>query len=184
MNMPDRQIPWIFHIDANRINASGKLEHVNRLEKWRKDGVILLGMSETAQSEAAAGESASRKEKAYSYVYSMTMANTEKEKCQIRRIEEILFPEGAKAANEMNDVEIVFNALKYGAILITNDGGSRSQPRGILGNRDALGAMGVRIMRDDEAVSYIGDLILKRDEHAKLVAEITAEELPDWVGRD
>ena len=60
MEMPDRFIARTFHLDTNRINASGRIESVNRLEGWRETGVILLAMSEVAQGEAAAGNKVDR----------------------------------------------------------------------------------------------------------------------------
>jgi hypothetical protein len=65
--------------------------------------------------------------------------------------------------NEANDVEIAFNANKYGAILVTADGGSRRQPGGILGNRVALARLGVQVMSDGEAVALVREKIQERD---------------------
>jgi hypothetical protein len=102
----------------------------------------------------------------------------------LRQIEAILFPGGASTQGERNDVDIVFNAKKYGCVLVTNDGASRSQPGGILGNRQRLEALGVQILTDEEAVACVHELILRRDERERGRALATGEPLPDWVGRD
>jgi hypothetical protein len=121
----------MFHIDTNKVNARSCLVNMNRLEKWHEDDVITLAMSEVVQLEAAAGGDRNRKSKAHDYVFTGTHARTQSEKTLLREIERVLFPSGVKSENEGNEVAIVFNAIKYGAILITNDGGSKRQLGGI-----------------------------------------------------
>ena len=115
-----RRIYRYFQIDANRINSSGRLEYMNQLEKWHKDKVIKIKMAQPAQDEAAHG-SRDRAKKAYRYIFTMTESHTPEEAGLLKFIECILFPQGASAQNEKNDVEIVFNAWKYGHTLVTND---------------------------------------------------------------
>lgn len=184
MEMPRRLLYESFQIDANRINARGTIDAMNQLEEWRDNDVIHLDMSQVAYGEASAGDHSDRAEKAAGYIYSMTLASTPRERAQLDEIERILFPSGATTQNERNDVEVVFNALKYHRILITNDGGSKRQPGGILGNADQLRALGLRVMRDSEAVEYIRERIRQRDERARRVAAYTGESLPEWVGQD
>jgi hypothetical protein len=172
-----------FQIDANRINGSGRLEFMNQLEKWHRERIIQIQMAETAQGEAACG-STRRARKAYRYVFTRTASRTPREAALLRQIEAILFPGGASTQGERNDVDIVFNAKKYGCVLVTNDGASRSQPGGILGNRQRLEALGVQILTDEEAVACVHELILRRDERERGRALATGEPLPDWVGRD
>ncbi len=172
-----------FHIDTNRINASGSLEFMNQLERWHEAGVIQIEMAERAQGEAARG-GASRAHKAYGYVYTMTMAGTKEEADYLRRIEGVLFPDGVKSQNEQNDVEIVFNAKKYGCILVTDDGGSHKQPGGILGNRERLRLLGIEVLTDREAVAVVRQLIRDRDERERRRSSISGQPLPEWVGRD
>ena len=78
---------------------------------------------------------------------------------------------------------IVCEAIKFNAILVTNDGGSKNQPRGILGNASKLKDY-VQIMRDTEAVDFINSKITRRDEINKKVAEHIGEALPEWTGQD
>lgn len=70
-------------------------------------------------------------------------------------IEKAIFPEGAKTPNQKNDVDVVFNALKYCGILITRDGASRRQRGGILGAANQLAPHGLRIMTPEEAVDFL-----------------------------
>jgi hypothetical protein len=180
---PQRFVYVSVHLDANRVNARGKLPEVNQLERWRDDGVILMQMSRTAQSEAAAGSSA-RSLKAHSHIFTLSGDLIPSEDEQLEAIEQVLFPGGASNANEKNDVDVVFNAGKYGAILVTADGGSNRQPGGILGNRTRLGALGIAVMTDVEAVAHIRDKIRERDQRAELRAHREGTPKPSWVGAD
>lgn len=179
----DRHVYLAFHIDTNRINARRQLPQMNRLERWKADGVILMEMSEPAQAEAAAGRTPARTRKAYSHIYSMTRASTPEEKALLRKIEHIIFPHGAQAPNERSDVEIVFNAIKYHRILVSDDGGSRRQPGGILGNRDELQKLGLQVLTDQEAVALVEERIRDRDQRLIAKSQRKGEPLPEWVGQ-
>jgi hypothetical protein len=180
----DRSVYLGFIIDANRINARQADPHMNRLEVWRDNEVIELMMSESSHQEARAGGDPRRARKASMHIFSMTMASTAIEQEELRGIEKILFPGGAVRPNQRNDVDIVFNAAKYRRILITGDGGSKSQPGGMLGNRAALSSLGVRIMTAEEAVALVQQKIKGRDEMARLSAQMERRPLPEWVGKD
>ena len=184
MNMLERYVYLEFHIDTNRINAKSRLDFMNILEHWHENDVIFLEMAEVAQNEATKSQNSIRTEKAYSYISTETLASTPDEARMLRKIKVILFPRGVKSINERNDVEILFNAWKYRSILITDDGGSKRQPGGILGNRDKLTALGVQVMRDHEAVEIVKQKIVKRDQLAKKIASYKNDPLPEWVGKD
>jgi hypothetical protein len=77
----------------------------------------------------------------------------------------------------LNDVRIVYNALKYRYILITGDGV-------ILRNRDELKVLGLRVVSDEEAVALVEGAIRERDAEARDDAASDGEPLPSWVGRD
>jgi len=178
-----RRIHRTFQIDANRINSTGRLQNMNTLERWHKDKVITIIMAQPAQDEAAYGSS-NRARKAYRYILTMTVSRTPKEFELLKRIEGILFPQGASTQNEKNDIEIVFNAWKYCCILVTNEGGSRRQPGGILGNRDKLLELGIEILTDEEAVALVKQLIRERDNFERENSNRKGQPLPEWVGRD
>jgi hypothetical protein len=184
--MPPRRIHRIvFQIDTNRINSRGGEKNMNILERWYENEVIHLEMSEPALGEVLRESNAARKGKAANYVYSLTLAETDEEKKALRRIEEILFPNGAQDQNQKNDVAIVFNAKKYSRTLVTNDGGSKSQRGGILGNAEQLRKeLGVRVITDATAVEIVHEEIRRRDELARRVSEKYGVPLPDWVGKD
>lgn len=183
-DMPGRELYLRFQIDTNRINSKRGIRNMNCLERWREDELIEILISETAQEEARAGSDPRRERKALGYVFSQSLPTTSEEQDELRRIECALFPVGAANQNQRNDVDIVFNASKYRAILVTADGGSRSQPGGILGNRDALAALGIQVMTDAEAVALVEERIRDRDEMARLVAAQEGVEVPRWVGTD
>lgn len=184
MFIVERNLFLDFHIDTNRINAKSCLKYMNILEHWHENDVIYMEMSEIAQNEAANRGSPLRSEKAYSYIATETLAGTPDEFRMLRQIIEVLFPNGIKSTNEKNDVEIVFNAWKYGRILVTDDGGSKKQPGGILGSHGKLAALGIKVLRDYEAVELVKEKIIQRDQSALKVASYKKDPIPQWVGKD
>ena len=183
--MQNRFTGLMFHIDTNRINARQKLENMNRLDEWANNGVISLDMAEVTLNEAVSGGNEQRTKKAMGFIYSMTYESTEDEKNMLTNIEHILFPDGADTENKRNDVEIVFNAAKYCRSLVTNDGSSKSQPNGILGNAERLTKeIGVKIVTDAQAVDMVENRIKARDSNCAEHAKRTGEDLPEWVGID
>jgi hypothetical protein len=179
-----RSIFLHFMIDANRINARQADPHMNQIEAWRERDVVEVIMSEVAYKEARAGGNAVRARKVGLQIFSLTKATTPREQEDLRQIERLLFPGGATTPNERNDVEIVFNAKKYGRILVTSDGGSKRQPGGVLGNRGALAEIGVRVMTAAEAVALAKKKIRERDARARRISSEDGTPLPDWVGQD
>lgn len=162
-----KNIHIVFQIDTNRINAKQDRIYMNQLENWHNDEIIFIEMSRVAQEEILRENrksiySITRKKKVYCYTFSETCADTQEETFMLKTIENILFPLGAKNISENNDVEIVFNAWKYGCILITDDGDSKRQPGGILGNKKKLKEIGITVMRDYEAVDYVRNKIKYR----------------------
>ena len=174
----------MFQLDTNRINSRGKLPNINQLEKWHADGVILMDLSLAAKNECDAGNSPRRAEKASEYIFSIPIIDSSHEREIIVRIERLLFPKGAADQNQRNDIAVIFTAAKYNAILVTNDGDSKSQPGGILGYRNELAEMNIRVMRDDDAVKLVLERILHRDEMAALEAKNGIHPLPFWHGKD
>jgi hypothetical protein len=174
-----------FRIDTNLINSRSNLPAMNILEQWDNDGVIFMGdISEVAQKEAMAGNDPVRTEKALQFIYNIPLRDSEDNK-KISEIKEILFPNGIKNQNQMNDVLIVFDCINDHAILITNDGASKSQPGGILGHRAELKKkFGLTIMTDKEAVEFVRDKISERDKYARAQCERYGFDLPNWVGKD
>ena len=104
MNMPERYVNLDFHIDTNRINSKSKLKHMNILEHWHKLDVIAIEMSHIAQEEATQGTNSLRTEKAFTYIFTETLASTRSEHQILMQIQNLLFPHGVKSPNERNDV--------------------------------------------------------------------------------
>lgn len=172
----------VLHIDTNLINARQKLPAVNQLEKWAKDEVILINISLTARGEAQADGNNMRTRKANQFIYTTTPP-VEPSDPNYQKVERALFPNGARDENQRNDVRIVCKAAECAAILVTGDGGSKTQPGGILGNRHKLKDM-VKILSPDEAVDLVRKKIHKRDEFNVQFVEEFGGELPQWTGRD
>jgi hypothetical protein len=174
----------VLHIDTNLINARQKLEPVNELENWFAAGVILINMSGTAHQEAQADRNPQRAAKANRQIFTAT-APARTEGTRFKEIERILFPGGTKDENQRNDVRIVADAIHYAAILVTADGGSKTQPGGIQGHRAELAArFAVRIMSAVEAVAFVRGKIQERDTFNQQVAQEFGGQLPDWTGKD
>ncbi len=182
---PKRELVHIaFLVDTNCVNARQKLPSMNQLEKWAENELILLQTAEIAQSEMVVGNNSARIAKAYSFFFTMSEITTPQETEKLAQIESVIFPAGASNNNQRNDVEIVFNASKYCRPLITNDGGSKSQPRGILGNKSALATLGIEVLSPEEAVAKVQIEICDRDQYAKQWATSRGVEVPEWVGQD
>jgi len=175
--MRSRETYLYFQIDTNRINSRGTLAPMNRLERWRRDGVIGLVMSDIAHAEAKAGGNAWRSRKAVGYIYSVSFEQEPKAQEMQAQIAEILFPQGCCTQGDVNDVRIVYNALLYQYILVTADGA-------ILRSREALVRLGLRVMTDGEAVVLVEQAIRERDAEARADAVATGESLPSWIGKD
>ena len=184
MRRIERSVGIAIQLDANRINARGALQYVNQLERWDRDGVILLSMSEVAQREAAAGGDRKRESKAHAYMSFSSFISTPGEVAKLATFSQILFGRRRLTPEEGNDALIVFNSWKYGRLLVTADGDSKTQPGGILGKRTALLAEGVEAITDHEAVRRVRARISTRDELARLTHVESGEPLQSWVGRD
>lgn len=172
----------VLHIDTNLINARQKSAAVNQLERWYDDEVILINMSATAHGEAQADGNAMRTRKANQNIFTATPPVAPSDPF-FKKVESALFPEDARDENQLNDVRIVCEAAKYAAILVTSDGGSKTQPGGILGNRHKLNNI-VKILSPDEAVDFVRQKIQERDEFNVRVAKESGGEPPPWTGHD
>jgi len=171
-------------IDTNVINARGRDDSMNQLEHWNSSGVIEILLPETAHQEAVAGGDTRRVAKANAQLVSESLPRTPEEHRIREQIAQAVFPSVALTRNQAHDVDIVFNCWKYGSILVTNDGDSRKQPRGILGSRVQLEALSIRVMRPAEAVTLVRSRIVVRDEQARQVARTNGCALPSWIGED
>jgi len=156
---------------------------MNKIEKWANDEVILVNMSGVSFKEAKAGNNEERKNKADRQIYTLTCEFIDFNDSVYLKIAAALFPQGTQNENECNDVKIVYEAMRYSAILVTQDGNSRSQPGGILGNREKLKDV-VRILSPDEAINFISEKISERDEFNRRVASEFGGQLPEWTGKD
>jgi hypothetical protein len=179
--MIQRELPLPqYFLDANCVNAKGKLPAVNQLEKWHADGVIMLQFPEPAQNEAEASGNARRTLKAQQYWAALTGTTTEEERELLSKIERIIFGDKPLTTQDEKDALNVFTAQKYFAILVTADGAVldaaaqlRSEFRGL-----------VDVMTDESAVEHVRIRIRERDKMARKEAALKGCPLPDWVGKD
>jgi hypothetical protein len=184
--MPYRPERWCgakVMLDANTINARQADADLNQIEAWRASGAILQLMAEPAYEEARAGGDSKRESKADKQLLGISHHDSTEQHIW-NAIESAVFPGGATSAGERNDVEIVFQAAAWGYVLVTNDGASRRQPRGILGARDDLATLGVTVMKPREFVIATRERLAKRDERIQRVCTGMGMPLPDWLGKD
>jgi len=167
-----------FFLDANRVNAKGRLSAMNQLEKWHADGVITLQFPEYAQNEAETGWDARRTQKARQYWASLTAITNDEERKLLREIERIIFGDGPLSPQDKNDALNVFTARKYFAILVTAD---RELLRAAARLRK-IGSIGV--MTDESALEEVRQRIRERDDMARMDAAREGCPLPDWVEKD
>ena len=182
-----RYIGRSYHLDANLVYAKrrdGDWEYVRQLWKWGRypDGdigtrVIDLFMSETAQEEAGRND-ALRAKKASEHFFIHVVDSFGGEAEWKKRIEDIMFPKGARESNDENDVRIVYDARQDNAVLVTND------RKHILAKRQELEGVGVRVSSPLEAVREIESLIEERDRQAIEWAKNNRRRRPGWVGKD
>jgi hypothetical protein len=97
----------------------------------------------------------------------------------------IVFPDGVRTENERVDVEAIFVAKIWCAVLITNDGASKRQPRGILGSKEQLHReVGVQVMRPEDAVEIVKNRIASRDKMEMADAVRERRSVASWHGKD
>jgi hypothetical protein len=171
-----------FQIDTNRINARGGLVYMNQLESWADNGTITLHFSSTVLNEIQKPGIGHAREQQISRRISGELFTTgfpeDEQRQPFEKIENILFPNGCKKdESKMNYVRIVFHAYKYHYILITDEGDSKSQPEGILGNAAALSALSIKVMRDSEAVDMVRCKIDKLNDYIQIYSEQTGTQL-------
>ena len=158
---------------------------MNLIEKWHEDDVIALRMPLDAQAEAEAGLSPRRTLKAWSYITPLPLVTTAEEQAKLKLIQRILCGSKPTSQSDERDVLIVFTAAKYHGILITADGASNSQPRGILGAASQLrDSIGAQVISAADAVELIRRKIVARDNFTRRFCARRQLPLPDWVGAD
>ncbi len=148
----------IFLIDANQINACRHVDEMNELERLQALGMVELLMPAPADDEARVG-SANRANKVDTYFTLDARAGQGTMFDRREEIEQIVFPAGALLQNEINDVHILEVARHTRLPLITRDGASKSQPGGMLGNADALLALGITVVTAATALAKVLDLL-------------------------
>jgi hypothetical protein len=147
-------LPILFHLDANAVNARQRDPNLNELEQLASIGVVELEFSETAYREASHGEGL-REAKAEQSTWAGLSHQPEFEDCWRTLIADAVFPHGIVSERQRNDVEVLLTAKLAGALLITTDGDSKTQPRGILGSKRELEALGISVVTPAEALALV-----------------------------
>ena len=143
----------LFHLDANAVNARRMNCDLNELELLAETGVIDIQFSETANMEASAG-SKLRSDKVDEYTWAGLTADASLEDEWRRKIQVAVFPFGVHSDSQRNDIEVLLTAKLAGAVLVTTDGASKTQPRGILGSSGELAALGIKVLSPQDALAF------------------------------
>jgi hypothetical protein len=79
----------------------------------------------------------------------------------------------------------VADAIHYAAILVTNDGASKSQPGGIRGHRDEFEQrFTLKVLSAEEAVEFVQAKIRERDDFNRQIVKEFGGALPEWTDQD
>ncbi len=149
----------LFHIDTNCTNERQNDNELNELERLAEFGVIEIQYSEITYSEAEVGKTPERRiKKIDNYTWAGLSGESSLEKEWRERITEAVFPQGLGKKSASNDVEALLTAKLAGAIFVTKEGESKSQPRGILGSKSELLLLGI------EVVSPLAALVLAKSQ--------------------
>lgn len=127
---------------------------MNELCKLAENGKCQLFMPKVAWDEAQEGNDVLRQEAAWEYFF-VGLTHTPSQKRWFEKVGAIVFPNGIKSKSQENDVWNLIAAREMNYPFVTNDGASKSQPGGILGNVRALKAIGITVLRDWEAVRLV-----------------------------
>lgn len=172
-----------FIADSNRVNSRGTLPAMTTLRKWADAGDIKLVYTEKIWAELKSSQNdkiqAAARELGALFGYSLD----EKEEAEARsKIARIVFPNGLRFDSDRVDVDTIRIAQLWHAIVITNDGDSKTQPGGILGAKSRLHReIGVEVMRDFEAEKLVARLIRERDRMEIGFAAKEGREPAAWV---
>lgn len=142
----------LFLLDANAVNARQRDAALNELEQLAQAGQIELEYTQVTYDEASVG-CAKRAEKAAELTWSGGNEDSEFPAMWRKPIADAVFPRGVQSQSQANDVTALVTAKLCGGIFVTSDGASNSQPRGILGSRQALAALGITVVSPTEALA-------------------------------
>lgn len=145
----------LFLLDANACNANQRIDELNDLERMAREDRIDLSYTETTWDEAQFGSS-KRTQKSGDFPFVGLPADCHNAQLQQPwrdAIAAIVFPAGARTDNQRRDVEALLTVKMSGGIFVTGDGGSKSQPRGILGSKVQLAEIGIEVLSFSEALA-------------------------------
>lgn len=142
----------LFLLDANAVNARQLDAALNELEQLAQTGRIELEYTEVTYDEASHG-CGKRAEKAAGLTWSGVVEGSGFPAMWRQEIAEAVFPQGVQSKSQYNDVTALVTAKLSGGIFVTSDGASKGQPRGILGSRQTLAALGITVVTPTEALA-------------------------------
>jgi hypothetical protein len=152
--MTETSPPPLYLLDANACNARQSIPALNELERLAEEGLIQLCYTYVTWDEAQRG-SVMRRIKVDDFFYLGLASDDENKLIQEqwrKKIENIVFPFHEKSESQRADIEALLIVKMAGGCFVTRDGGSTTQPGGILGHRDKLALLGIEVVGFDEAL--------------------------------
>ena len=150
-------------VDTNLVNAREKNLYMNQLEYWFQNEIISYIYTDiTIEKELKYFRPGYKKatKKGFQILCSDNYDYLDK----VTEFSKIVFKNDYNCLddNEKNDIDIIYCACNGCRILVTNDGASKKQPRGILGSRKELEEkFGLKIYRDYEIVNYVMECLIQ-----------------------
>lgn len=154
--MDTKNDPVLFLLDANACNALQKIDELNQLENLANVGIINIMYTETTWCEAAFG-SQIRHYKVSQFDWNGLSEDYENNRLQQpwrEQIGRLIFPYGTRTDGQRRDIEALLTVKMSGGYFITRDGGSKSQPGGILGHKSQLATLGIEVLDFTDALTY------------------------------
>lgn len=154
----DTPQPPLFLLDANACNSLQRIDELNDLERMAAEGVIDLLYTETTWDEAQYGCS-KRMKKVNDYLFIGLSIDEHSDQIQQPwrdTIAALVFPDGIRTDNQRRDVDALLTVKMSGGIFVTSDGGSKSQPGGILGFKVKLAELGIEVLNFADALTCAG----------------------------
>lgn len=147
----------VVSFDTNRINAKQRLESMNKIEEFGREGWIDLRKSSVMLDELPAGPGNMRT-KAYKTLEVGGEDLTAREQEQVTELENLLFPnKNPLSINDIRDVQHLFDHIKYCSycewnFLITND-------NAILNKQDELSSRRINVGDDDACMKWLNGIL-------------------------
>jgi len=159
--MDTKNDPVLFLLDANACNALQGIDELNKMERLANGGIINIMYTETTWREAAFG-SQIRHRKVSQFDWNGLSEDYENNLLHQpwrEQIGRLIFPYGTRTDGQRRDIEALLTVKMSDGYFVTRDGGSKSQPGGILGHKSQLAILGIEVLDFTDALEYALEIV-------------------------